>query len=179
MKERHIVFGVTGSIAAYKAAGICSRLTQQGVHVHVIMTRNACRLISPATFASLSKNPVYTRLFSMAREHPYPHISLSELADLVLVAPATANSIAKIALGIADDLLSTTVLACKAPVVVAPAMNVRMFENPALQENLAKLRSRGFHIVGPEEGSLADGSVGKGRMASPDEIFQVVCKLLE
>lgn len=172
-----VVFGVTGGIAAYKAVEVVRQLVQRGLEVRVVMTEHATRLVGPDTFRAVSGNPVSTRLFDV----PGPameHISLARAADLVVVAPATANLLAKMAHGLADDLLSTTLLATRAPVLVAPAMNREMFRHPATQENLRKLKERGVLVVGPESGPLACGEEGEGRMAEPSKIVETVLEIL-
>ena len=175
-----IVVGVTGSIAAYKAAELVSKLKQNGAEVHVVMTRCAQELVGPMTFHSLSMNPVHTELFpegGSARPH---HIDLVDQADLVVIAPATANIIGKIAAGLGDDILSTTVLAAwDLPVIVAPAMNVRMYANPIVQRNIAALEEAGYVFVEPEEGYLACGYEGKGRLASLDRILDTIRATLD
>lgn len=169
-RERTIIVGVTGGIAAYKAAEIVSCLTKQGARVYVIMTEAATKLVAPLTFRSLSGNPVYTEMFAEPKIWNVEHIALAERAEAFLIAPATANVIGKIANGIADDLLTTTVMATKAPVVIAPAMNVNMYENPVVQANLARLRALGYAIIEPDEGRLACGAVGRGRLPDPERI---------
>ncbi|MDL2235478.1 bifunctional phosphopantothenoylcysteine decarboxylase/phosphopantothenate--cysteine ligase CoaBC [Christensenellaceae bacterium OttesenSCG-928-L17] len=176
--KKCVVLGVTGSIAAYKAAEITSRLTKLGVEVRVILTEGGAEFITPLTLETLSRGPVYTNQFS--REHPYDieHISLAKSADVFLVAPATANFIGKAANGVADDLLTTTFLATRAPVLIAPAMNSAMFEHPAVQENMRVLRERGANMIAPDEGLLACGDVGRGRLAPVDDIVARVEELL-
>lgn len=171
---RKIVLGVTGSIAAYKAASLVRLLVEKGDDVSVVMTDAACRFVSPLTFKTLSRNEVFVDAFSPAAGWKPEHIALAEEASLVIVAPATANTLAKMRHGIADNLLSSLLLAVRAPVVVAPAMNDAMWENPATQENVAALAARGVRIVQPGGGTLACGSVGKGRMASPGEIVSAI-----
>ena len=166
-----VVVGVTGGIAAYKACELVRLFVKGGYDVHVVMTAHATEFVTPLTFRTLSRNPVPTALFGPSDEWKPGHISLAEAADLVVVAPATANILAKMAHGIADDLLSSTLLATKAPVVVAPAMNDGMWENPATQANLAALASRGVRVVSPGTGELACGTSGTGRMAEPSEIL--------
>ena len=181
LKGKTILIGVTGSIAAYKAADLASRLMKQHAQVHVIMTKNAAEFIAPLTFETLTGRKCITDTF----ERNYPsdspveveHISLAKKADLVIVAPATANIIAKMAYGIADDMLSTTLLACTCPVLVSPAMNTRMYEHPATQANLAVLKERGVKIIEPSSGHLACGDEGKGKL--PDPAFLVDCILAE
>ena len=167
----NVVLGVTGSIAAYKACELVRQLVKRGNDVHVVMTEHARAFVTPLTFQTLSRNPVGCDLFEDPPDWKPGHISLAAAADLVVVAPATANILAKMAHGIADDLLSSTLLATKAPVVVAPAMNDGMWENPATQANLAALASRGVRVVSPGTGELACGTSGTGRMAEPSEIL--------
>jgi phosphopantothenoylcysteine decarboxylase/phosphopantothenate--cysteine ligase len=173
-----VVLGVTGGIAVYKAVELLRLLTRAGAEVHVIMTKAATEFVTPLTFQTLSGNPVSTELFNLYQEREIGHISLADRADLLLIAPATANVIGKIAHGIADDLLTTTVMATKAPVLVAPAMNVNMYQNPLYQENEARLRRHGYHFVDAESGSLACGWEGSGRLAQPERIFDQACALL-
>ena len=172
---RNIVLGVTGSIAAYKAASLVRLLVEQGDDVTVVMTSAACEFVAPLTFKTLSRNKVYVEAFDPSADWKPEHIALAEKADLVIVAPATANTLAKMRYGIADNLLSSFLLAVKSPIVVAPAMNDAMWENPATQENVAALLKRGVKVVQPGGGMLACGSVGKGRMASPEEIIAASC----
>lgn len=169
-----IVLGVTGGIAAFKAASLCSKLVQKGADVHVIMTESAKQFITELTFQNLSKNPVYSDTFDERDPSVVSHIHLADEADLVLIAPATANMIAKMAHGLADDMLSTTLLATEAPVMIAPAMNVHMYAHPAVQANMRLLESRGVMMIEPGEGLLACGYVGKGRLEEPETIVQVV-----
>lgn len=169
-----IVLGVTGGIAAYKAATLCSRLVQKGADVHVIMTESAKQFITELTLQSLTKNPVYSDTFDEREPSVVSHIHLADLADLVLVAPATANVIAKMAHGLADDMLTTTLLATTAPVMISPAMNVHMYTHPAVVANMETLVSRGVTMIEPGEGLLACGYVGKGRMEEPETIVEVV-----
>jgi phosphopantothenoylcysteine decarboxylase/phosphopantothenate--cysteine ligase len=169
-----ILLGVTGSIAAYKACELTRLFVKSGHAVHVLMTDAATRFVSPLTFRTLSRNPVSAGLFDAPDEWVPGHISLAERADVLVVAPCTANVIAKLAMGLADDLLSCTALACQAPLVVAPAMNVRMWEHPATRANVACLRARGARIVEPGEGELACGAQGKGRMAPLEAIVDAV-----
>ena len=167
----NVVLGVTGSIAAYKACELVRQLVKRGNDVHVVMTEHARAFVTPLTFQTLSRNPVECDLFADPQDWKPGHVSLAAAAELVVVAPATANILAKMAHGIADDLLSSTLLAAKAPVVVAPAMNDGMWENPATQANLAALASRGVRVVSPGTGELACGTSGTGRMAEPSEIL--------
>ena len=171
LKNKVIVLGVTGGIAAYKAADLASKLAQAGANVRVVMTWEATELVKPLTFQALTGNPVVTEMFEPAPLSAITHISLADEADLVVIVPATANIIAKIAAGIADDMLTCVVLATKAPVVVAPAMHNNMFVNPITQENIAKLKSRGFTIIPAVHGRLASGSLGYGRLPEITEIM--------
>lgn len=179
-----IALGVTGGVAAYKAAELVRRLQQEKLDVQVVMTRAAREFITPLTFAALTGNKVITDMFRAAEsatanlESAIEHIAVAQRIDLLLVAPATADILAQFARGIAGDFLSTLYLATKAPVIVAPAMNVNMWEHPATQENLATLRSRGVHIVDPDEGYLACGMTGAGRLAATETIAQKVCDVL-
>lgn len=170
MKGKTIILGVSGGIAAYKAASICSALTQKGARVHVIMTASATKFIAPLTFQTLSRQPVVIDTFDEKDASVVSHIHLADLADLVVIAPATANFLAKMANGLADDMLSTTLLATQAPILVAPAMNVHMYDHPSVVENIETLRRRGVKFIEPDEGQLACGYVGKGRLAEPEEI---------
>jgi len=178
LADKTIVLGVTGSIAAYKAADIASKLTQAGAKVEVVMTDSATKFIAPLTLRSITGRPVITDMFEPAAEFKIGHIALAEAADVVAIAPATANTIAKLAAGIADDMLTCTVLATKAPIILAPAMNVNMFENPVTQDNLAKLKARGFTIVDPASGRLASGKIGLGRLADIDRIIGTIKQVL-
>ena len=178
LKGRRIVLGVSGSIAAYKAADIASKLTQAGATVDVVMTQGALRFVTPLTFASLTHRPVVRDLFDPDSELAVEHVALARRADVILVAPATANIIAKMANGLADDSLTCTVLASEAPVVVAPAMDGHMFDNEATQRNVAALQNRGYLIVGPASGYLASGQKGIGRLAPTSEILEAVAQAL-
>lgn len=173
-----IVMGVTGGIAAYKACEVVSRLKKLGHEVDVIMTENATRLVAPLTFETLSKRPVCVDTFTRTESWDVKHISLAQKAELFLVAPATANLMAKLACGIADDMLTTTLLATKAPILLAPAMNTGMWTAEATQANLRTLQARGVHLVGPESGFLACGDTGAGRMSEPAQIVEAAEKLL-
>ena len=170
---RKILLGVTGSIAAYKAAELVRLFVTNGDTVNVIMTPAACEFVRPLTFQTLSRNPVCVEQFAPIVSWKPEHISLAESADLVLVAPASANTIAKMRYGLADNLLTATVLATRAPVVIAPAMNTGMWESSVTQENIAALKARGVTVVEPADGELACGVKGKGRMMDPEQIFQV------
>lgn len=177
--KKEIVLGVTGGIAAYKALDIVRRLRDEGLGVRVIMTRAACQFIRPLTFQTLSNRKVATELFDFQEEDQIGHIELAEKADMILVAPATANILAKMRAGLADDLLSTVLLAATCPVVVAPAMNDHMWQHPATQENLRILTERQVEVIPPEEGFLACGKVSIGRMAAPQIIAKTVLARLE
>ena len=173
-----VVLGVTGCIGAYKACEVLRELQKRGVDVHVVMTAHATRFVSALTFESLSQHPVFVDQFELGENSDIRHISLADAADLLLVAPATANSIGKFARGLADDALSTLFLASKSPVLVAPAMNVNMFEHEAVAENLETLRRRGVGIVEPGSGYLACGWLGRGRLAEVPEIVQAAMDVL-
>lgn len=168
---RSIIIGVTGSIAAYKAAELVRLFIKNGDEVHVIMTEAATKFVAPLTFQTLSRNPVSVDQFAPPVSWKPEHISLADSADLVVIAPATANTIAKMRFGIADNLLTATVLATKAPVFVAPVMNTGMLENPITVENIAALAERGIRIIEPDSGELACGASGKGRLPDPVTIF--------
>lgn len=172
LRNKKIILGVCGGIAAYKAIELLRLLTKGGADVHVIMTRAAQEFIAPLTFQTLSSNPVHTELFNLIAEREIGHISLADRADLFIIAPATANVVGKIASGIADDMLTTTVMATKAPVLLAPAMNVNMFTNPIYLENEQKLRRLGYLFEAPVCGSLACGWEGDGKLAAPETIFE-------
>ncbi len=170
-KSRCVVLGVTGSIAAYKAVDLASKLTQAGVAVRVVMTESAAKLVGPASFRAIAGLPVSTDLFELTNPFAIEHISLADIADAFVIAPATANVIAKLAAGIADDLLTCTALATRAPLLIAPAMHTAMWQNPATQDNVHKLKSRGARFIGPAEGRLASGGHGAGRFAPVSEIL--------
>ena len=178
LSGKTVVLGVTGGIAAFKSASLVSRLRKAGAAVHVIMTRNATQFIAPLTFESLSNHPAIVDTFERPERWEVEHVALAQAADIFVIAPATANILAKLAHGIADDMLSTTALATKAPILVAPAMNSGMWTAPATQENMALLRSRGVHQIGPEGGFLACGDSGIGRMSEPEAIFARIEELL-
>ncbi len=167
-----VVLGVTGSIAAYKACELVRLFVKNGDDVHVVMTGHACEFVTPLTFRTLSRNPVAIDQFGEPVDWRPAHISLADAADGVVVAPATANILAKMAHGIADDMLSSVLLATRAPILVAPAMNDGMYENVATQANLATLRERGVRVVDPPSGELACGTSGAGRLAEPSVIFK-------
>lgn len=174
LKGKTVLLAVTGGIACYKSAGLASALVKRGANVHVLMTRNATEFIGPHTFESLTGNRVSVDTFD--RNYPFQveHIALADQADAVLVAPATANVLAKLAHGLADDMLTTTILACDCPKLAAPAMNTRMYENPVTQDNLALLRRYGWQLIEPASGRLACGAVGKGKMPEPEELLEYV-----
>ena len=178
LANKTIVLGITGSLAAYKAADIASKLTQAGAKVEVVMTESATKFVAPLTLRSITGRPVVTNMFDPRPEFQISHIAVAEAADVVAIAPATATVIAKLAAGIADDALTLIVLATKAPVIVAPAMNVNMFENPITQDNLAKLKARGFIIIDPAYGRLASGKIGLGRLAEVDTIVGIIKQVL-
>lgn len=174
LKGKTVLLGVSGSIAAYKAAALCSILIKKGATVRVVMTNNATKFIAPLTFSTYTKSRTYTDTFEETFEYKVEHISLADEADIAIVAPATANIIAKMANGIADDMLSTTLLAVKSPILVAPAMNTNMFENPATQDNIDTLKKRGMHIIEPDSGLLACGVTGKGKMPEAEVLSEYV-----
>ncbi len=178
LTNKTVVLGITGSIAAYKAADIASRLTRAGARVETVMTDSATRFIAPLTLRSITGRPVVTSMWELSSEFSIEHVALAEAADVVAIAPATASIIAHLAAGIADDMLTCTVLATKAPVILAPAMNENMFQNPVTQENLAKLKSRGFIVVGPGYGRLASGKIGLGRLTDVDQIIGTIKQVL-
>lgn len=175
---KHVVVGVAGGIAAYKAAELVSQLRQRGADVHCILTEHAAKLISPITFGELSGNDVTVDMFANISRWDVEHIALARLADVFVIAPATANILGKMACGIADDMLSTTVMATKAPVVAVPAMNTNMYENPIVQRNIRTLREAGYTVMEPEEGHLACNTSGKGRFPKIDAILAEVEKAL-
>ena len=180
LRGRHVVLGVSGGIAAYKAIDLCRRLVDAGAHVAPVLTRDALRFVGALTFSALASEPARTSLFDDAGPGAdvIPHTRLGQAADLVVVAPATAKLLGKYAAGISDDLLTATLLATRAPVLVAPAMHTEMWEHPAVQENLATLRQRGVNVVGPEQGRLAGGDVGAGRLAEPEQIAGAAASVL-
>jgi phosphopantothenoylcysteine decarboxylase/phosphopantothenate--cysteine ligase len=175
LQGREVLIGVTGGIAAYKAAALVSQLVQAGAGVSVVMTRCATKLVAPKTFEALSGRPVGLKMFGPGS---HPHIELANAAEVLCVAPATADILGKAAHGIADDLLSTVLLSFVGPVLFAPAMNCHMWEKPAVQRNLAQLKSDGCTILDPEEGRLSCGEVGLGRMAAPERIVQTISDIL-
>lgn len=177
-KEYHIVLGVTGSIAAYKAAELLRRMKKNGWLVSVVMTPAATRFVGELTFQTLSQNPVLVDEFERKKAWDPAHVSLADWADILVIAPCTANVIAKLAHGLADDALTSTALACKAPLIIAPAMNENMWLHPATQDNLRIIKSRGAIIVNPERGQLACGWAGEGRLAALDKIMKAIEKSL-
>ncbi|MCX6012176.1 MAG: bifunctional phosphopantothenoylcysteine decarboxylase/phosphopantothenate--cysteine ligase CoaBC [Chloroflexi bacterium] len=178
LKGKSIILGVTGSISAYKAIDLASKLTQAGALVDVLMTKSAMEFVNPLSFGSLTRRPVITEMFGSTSSYNIEHISLSDRAEIIVICPATANIIAKIASGLADDILSSTILATAAPVIIAPAMNYRMYENVVTQENINKLKSRGFIFVGPASGRLATGAIGKGRLIEISEVLGTISQVL-
>ena len=178
LKGKTIILGITGGIAAYKMAEVTRRLVEAGVEVHVMMTRAAQEFITPLTLQTLSGHSVHTELFNLTQEHEIGHISLADRADLILIAPASANILAKVAHGICDDLITTVVCATQAPVIFAPAMNVHMWENSITQENVVKLRKHGYLLLEPDAGFLACGYTGKGRLPDSDALIQEIEKSL-
>ena len=177
LTNKNILIGVTGGIAAYKIVEVASRLKKSGANVRVMMTKNATEFVSPRTFQEITGNVVSVEMFGDAANFHVAHIALADFADAILIAPATANFLAKMAHGICDDLLTTTVLACDKKILIAPSMNTKMFENPATQENLRILRERGVKILEPATGELACGTRGKGRLPEPVEICAEIEKL--
>lgn len=176
---KRVLVAVTGGIAAHKAADVVSELMYRGVDVGVIMTKNACEFITPLTFEALTGEKVYTDTFDYSVDATIKHVVLGQTADAFVVVPATADAIAKIACGIADDMVSSTALAATCPLVVCPAMNVHMYENPATQENVRVLASRGIVVVDPVEGRLACGEAAKGRLAPVEDIVDAVMRVLD
>lgn len=174
LKDKNIILGVTGGIAAYKCVDLVSRLRKQGADVHVILTKGAQNFVTETAMREISGNPVVTSMWQEIQQYDVEHIALAQLADVVLVAPATANVIAKCACGMADDMLTTTLLATKAPVFFAPAMNTNMYENSITQQNLHTLQERGCHIIDPAAGHLACGISGVGRMPEPQELVEIL-----
>ncbi len=179
MKNREILIGVTGGIAAYKTADLTSKLVQAGARVTVVMTESATKFVGPTTFEALTGRPVYRQIFEPVEHHQGEHIGLARRAELYVVAPATANFIARAAHGLADDLVSTLMLTVTCPVLVAPAMNTEMWNKPATQRNLKQIESDGVSLVQPGSGWLSCGQVGAGRMAEPAEIVEQIHVLLE
>lgn len=174
LNNKTVLLGVSGGIAAYKSAYLASRLVKEGAEVHVIMTKNACSFINPITFETLTGNKCITDTFDRSFQHNVEHVALAKKADLFMVAPATANVIAKLAHGLADDMLTTTFLACKCPKIVAPAMNTNMYENPITQDNMEILTRYGMQVIEPASGYLACGDTGAGKMPEPEVLFHYV-----
>lgn len=173
-----VVLGITGGIAAYKTPELVRLLVKDGYAVHVVMTAGAQQFVTPLTLQTLSKNPVHTGLFDLTQEQTISHIQLADKADMVLVAPATANVLAKVAHGICDDLLTTLICATRAKVIFAPAMNTHMWENKVTQRNVGILKELGYQIIPPDSGDLACGYAGEGRMPEPDVILSTMKNLL-
>lgn len=178
LADCEVLLGVCGGVAAYKSADLCSRLVQRGARVSVILTDSASQFIGRSTFEALTGRPVHDDQFTPREHYQGEHIGLGRRARLAIIAPATARTIARIALGLSDDLLSTTLLVCRCPILVAPAMNANMWDAPAVQRNIAQLRADGVHLVGPGEGWLSCGQIGAGRMAEPLEILDSIPRLL-
>ena len=176
LKGKTVLLGVTGGIAAYKAAALASALIKQHAAVEVVMTRNATQFITPLTFEQLTGRKVMVDTFDRNFVHQVEHISLAQRTDLVIIAPATANICAKLAHGLADDMLTTTVLACRCPKLIAPAMNTNMYENPVTQDNLDTLRRYGWEVITPASGRLACGAVGTGKLPEPEELLQYILR---
>ena len=172
--SKTVVIGVSGGIAAYKALDVISRLRKENVEVHVIMTKSAIEFVNPISFQSLSQNMVIHDMFEEPKAWEIQHISLAKKADLLLVVPATANIIGKVANGIADDMLTTTIMATKAPVIFAPAMNVNMYNNKIVQDNIQKLKAYGYDFISPASGRLACGDIGEGKLAETEDIFEII-----
>ncbi len=179
LKDKTIVLGICGGIAAYKSAELTRRLVEAGAKVHVMMTKAAQEFITPLTLQTLSGNPVHTDLFSLTQEQEIGHISIADRADVVLIAPTTADILAKVAHGLCDDLISTVVCATRATILFAPSMNVHMWENPITQENVEKLRKHGYLILEPDSGYLACGYTGKGRLPEPEALIREIEKVLK
>ena len=178
LKNKTILLGVTGGIAAYKAAALASALVKLHANVEVVMTENATKFITPLTFEQLTGRRTMVDTFDRNFSHQVEHISLAERADLVIVAPATANVCAKLAHGLADDMLTTTILACRCPKLIAPAMNTNMYENPVTQDNLSTLRNYGWEVIEPASGRLACGAVGKGKMPEPEDLINYILRYI-
>ena len=178
LKNKNILIGITGSIAAYKAAYLVSKLKSEDANITVVMTENAVKFVTPLTFQTLSQNKVYVNMFEEKLDWEIEHILLADKTDLIAIVPASANIIGKVANGIADDLLSTVIMASKSPVLFAPAMNVNMYENPIVQNNIKKLEKSGYFFVGPDTGKLACGYTGKGRLTRTDKIVEKIKHIL-
>jgi phosphopantothenoylcysteine decarboxylase/phosphopantothenate--cysteine ligase len=178
LRGRTVVLGVSGSIAAYKAAAVVRHLKEEGAEVYVVMTPAAARFVTPLTFRALSHQPVVADMWAPDVPWEEPHVALGARADLLLIAPATADTVARLAAGFGDDPVSATALATRAPIVVAPAMSDAMAQSAVVQENLSRLRARGVRVLGPEHGRLASGQVGLGRMTEPEAIVEAVAAIL-
>jgi len=180
LEKRRIILGVAGGIAAYKSCDLASRLVKEGAIVTTVLTKGARRFVTPYVFEALTGQPCLTRLFKRIEpgENPYPHIEPAKHAELVVLAPATADLMAKLAHGLADDLLSTLMLSIRCPVLICPAMNVQMWQHPATQANAKTLRGYGYTLLGPDSGSLACGMEGAGRLVEPPEILKAALELL-
>ena len=176
LKGKHVVLGITGSIAAYKTAGLASMLVKKGCHVHILMTENATNFINPITFETLTGNKCLVDTFDRNFEFSVEHVALAKQADVVMIAPASANIIAKLAHGLADDMLTTTVLACRCKKIIAPAMNTNMYENPVVQDNIKICEKYGMEVIKPAVGYLACGDTGAGKMPEPAELFDYIEK---
>ncbi|MBC5706966.1 bifunctional phosphopantothenoylcysteine decarboxylase/phosphopantothenate--cysteine ligase CoaBC [Hungatella hominis] len=174
LKGKHVVLGITGSIAAYKTAGLASMLVKKGCHVHVLMTENATNFINPITFETLTGNKCLVDTFDRNFEFSVEHVALAKQADVVMIAPASANVVAKLAHGLADDMLTTTVLACRCKKIIAPAMNTNMYENPIVQDNIKICEKYGMEVIKPSVGYLACGDTGAGKMPEPAELFDYI-----
>lgn len=178
-KKKTIILGISGGIAAYKCCDLVRLLVKSGADVHVVLTKAAMHFVTPLTLQTLSKNPVHTEMFSLIEEGEIGHISLADRADMVVVAPATADIIAKVACGICDELLLTVICATKAPVVFAPSMNSNMWANPITQENIKRLKGLGYRFIEPATGDLACGYEGKGRLPEPEQIIKSLERFLK
>ncbi len=178
LADKVVLVGVTGGIAAYKVGYVVSGLRKEGAEVHVLMTPAAVQFVGPLTFRALSQQPVLTNMWDPDNPWEEPHVILGAHADLFVIAPATAQTLAKLALGLADDLVSATALATRAPLLIAPAMSDLMFDHPTVREHIEVLRARGAHLVGPEHGRLASGREGMGRMSEPETILREALRLL-
>jgi phosphopantothenoylcysteine synthetase/decarboxylase len=178
IKNLNILLGVSGGIAAYKVVDLASKLAAAGAAVKTVMTENACRFVGPKSIEAVTGSAVFTSLWSKSEEHRIKHVSLVDWADIIVLAPATANIIGKIANGICDDLLSSTFCVCwRKPILLAPAMNGNMWHNPVVQRNLKILREMGFNSIGPTKGRLADGTIAEGRMSEPKDILEAIEKI--
>lgn len=178
LKKLNVLLGISGGVAAYKAVDLASKITAAGASLNMVMTANACQLVGVKSFEAVTGSTVFTNLWNTSEKYKISHINLVDHADIVVVAPATANIIGKIANGICDDLLSTTLCTCwQKPTLLAPAMNSNMWNNPAVQHNIKTVKNTGFQLVGPEEGRLACGTIGIGRMSEPQTILEAIEKI--